>query len=153
MTPRGFFEIYVKPAVADCEAEPKAMHRAVSALCHIDALAEEVWRAKREVSRSPRAYRTALKARQIELAYAWDVHDIHKHGTLTQRTPVLFNRRRPEVVQVVGGFQKNAFSGFQTGKPAVFLALRDGKRIAALVVIRTCSQWWDQELATLGWPS
>src|SRR5262245_43001818 len=151
MTPRGFFDIYVKPAVADCEAELKAMHRAVSALCHIDALAEEVWRAKREVSRSPRAYRTALKARQIELAYAWDVHDIHKHGTLTQRTPVLPNRRRPEVVQVGAVFQKNVFQQnvFQVGKPRVVLILQDGKQLDALAVIQTCVRWWYQELATL----
>ena len=105
-TPRDFYNTYVKPAVADCEAEPKAMHRAVSALCHIDALAEEVWHAKPEVSPSSFVYRTALKGRQVELAYAWDVHDFHKHGTLTKRTPLLPNGRRPEVVEIVGAFQK-----------------------------------------------
>jgi hypothetical protein len=75
-TPRDFFEAYVMPAVADCEADPGAVHRTVSALCHIDALAEEVWHAKPQVATSSAAYRGALKSKLIELAYAWDVHDI-----------------------------------------------------------------------------
>jgi hypothetical protein len=108
-TPRDFFEAYVMPAVADCEADPGAVHRTVSALCHIDALAEEVWHAKPQVATSSAAYRGALKSKLIELAYAWDVHDIHKHGTLTRRTPVLPNGRRPEVVQVEGAFDPKAF--------------------------------------------
>ena len=64
-TPRDFYNTYVMLAKVDCEADPGLVHQAVSALCHIDALAEEVWHAKPEVGRSPRAYRTALKARQI----------------------------------------------------------------------------------------
>jgi hypothetical protein len=154
-TPRNFFDDYVRPAVADCEADPGAVHRAVSALCHIDALAEEVLHAKPEVGGpGPSAYRTALKDRQVELAYAWDVHDIHKHGTLDRRTPVLPNGRRPEVVQVAAVFQKNVFDPaiFQVGGPKVVLALQDGKQIGALAVIRTCVQWWDRELTKLGRP-
>jgi len=141
------------PAKADCEADPGALHRAVSALCHIDVLAEEVWHAKPKVGHSSNAYRTALKAKQIELAYAWDVHDIHKHGTLTRRTPVLPNGRRPEVVQVAV-FQSNVFQPniFQVRGPSVGLILQNGNRISALAVIQTCVQWWDQELAALGWP-
>jgi hypothetical protein len=152
-TPRDFFETYVRPAIADCEAEPGAVHRPVSALCHIDALAEEVSKAAPAVG-GPTAYRTALKGRQVELGYAWDVHDIHKHGTLDRRTPVLPNGRRPEVVQVEAVFQKNVFDNaiFQVAGDKVVLTLQDGKQIGALAVIRTCAQWWDQELATLGWP-
>ena len=154
MTPRDFFDTYVKPAVADCEADLGALHRVVSALCQIDTLAEEVWHAKPGVGAGLRAYREALKVRRIELAYAWDVHDIHKHGALTQRTPVLPNGRRPEVIQVEAIFQKNVFDPalFPTGGDKVVLTLQDGRQIGALVVIRTCVQWWDQELATLGWP-
>ena len=142
------------PAKTDCEADPGALHRAVSALCHIDVLAEEVWHAKPEVDSSSGAYRTALKARQIELAYARDVHDIHKHGTLSRKTTVLPNGRRPEVVQVAEAFQNNVFQPnvFQVGGPSVVLILQDGNRISALAVIQTCVQWWDQELAALGWP-
>jgi hypothetical protein len=123
-------------------------------LCHIDALAEEVWNAKSGMGASPAAYRAALKAKQIELAYAWDVHDIHKHGKLTRRKPVLPNGRRPEVVQVARAFQNNVFQQnvFQGGGPSVVLILQNGNQISALTVIRTCVQWWDQELATLGWP-
>ena len=153
-TPRDFFDAYVKPAIADCEADPGAVHRAVSALCHIDALAEEVWHAKPDVAAKSSAYRTALKGKLAELAYAWDVHDIHKHGTLTKRTPVLPNGRRPEVVLVGTVFQSNVFQNnvFQVGKPKVMLTLQDGKQIAAIDVIRACAQWWDQELTKLGWP-
>jgi hypothetical protein len=49
-----------------------------TALCHIDALAEEVWNGKPGMGGDPTAYRKAL----TRLAYAWDVHDCHKHGTL-----------------------------------------------------------------------
>jgi hypothetical protein len=152
-TPRDFFGAYVKP-VADCEADPGAVHRAVSALCHIDALAEEVWHAKPQVAKSLSAYRTALKDRLVGLAYAWDVHDIHKHGTLTRRTPVLPNGRRPEVVQIEEAFDPEAFDPnvFDVGGPTVILTLQDEKQIAALDVIRACAQWWDRELADLGWP-
>ena len=152
-TPRDFYNTYVMPAKTDCEAEPGALHRAISALCHIDALAEEVWHAKLEVGSSSAAYRDDLKVRRIELAYARDVHDIHKHGTLSRKTRVLPNGTRPEVVQVAV-FQTNVFQPnvFQGGGPSVVLILQDGNQISALAVIRTCVQWWDQELATLGWP-
>jgi hypothetical protein len=151
--PRDFFDAYVKPAIADCESDPGAVHRAVSALCHIDALAEEVWHAKPQIATSSSAYRTALKGKLVELAYAWDVHDIHKHGTLTRRTPVLPNGRRPEVVQVERAFDPEVFDPnvFDVGGPMVILTLQDGKQIAAIDVMRTCAQWWSQELAALGW--
>jgi hypothetical protein len=101
---------------------------------------------------NPTAYREVLKGRQVELAYAWDVHDFHKHGTLDRRTPVLPNGRRPEVVQIAAAFQKNAFSNaFQVGGPFVVIT-QAGKQIGVLAVIRTCVKWWDQELARLGWP-
>jgi hypothetical protein len=155
MTPRGFFDAYVKPAVADCEADPGAMHRAVSALCHIDALAEEVWHANPQVGSSSFAYRTDLQNRQVELGYAWDVHDIHKHGTLTRRTPVLPNGRRPEVIHVEAGWDRDSWDADVWDKPAgrqVSLTLQEGEQIAALEVIRACAHWWDRELAKVGWP-
>ncbi len=153
-TPRDFFKVYVKPAVADCEADPGAVHRTVSALCHIDALAEEIWHAKPQLAQSSSAYRTALKDTLIELAYARDVHDIHKHGTLTRETRVLPNGRRPEVVQVGGIFDPKIFDPaiFDVGESKVVLTLQGGEHIDALRVIRTCAQWWDQELSQLGWP-
>src|SRR5262245_50560723 len=99
MEPRDFFNQYVRPARADCEAEPAALHRAVSALINIDALAGVVWNATNP-TKEPFQYREKLKSMLIELAYAWDVHDIHKHGVLTRRTPILPNGRRPEVMWV-----------------------------------------------------
>jgi hypothetical protein len=57
--PRDFFDAYVKPAIADCESDPGAVHRAVSALCHIDALAEEVSDRHKLVGISHRAERQA----------------------------------------------------------------------------------------------
>jgi hypothetical protein len=152
-TPRDFFEAYVKPAISDCEADPRAVHRTVSALCHIDAIAETVWHANPQVAKSSWTYREMLKGKLVELAYARDVHDIHKHGTLTKRTPVLPNGRRPEVVQVEGAFDPGVFDPnvSDVGGPTVILTLQDGKQIAAIDVIRTCGHWWDQELAALGW--
>src|SRR5215216_3176136 len=91
MSPRKFFDQYVVPSLNDLEADSTAAHRAVSALSNIDALAEEVWSATGKQGGSQQ-YRKALKARCIELASAWDVHDIHKHGLLTRRTPILPNR-------------------------------------------------------------
>jgi hypothetical protein len=153
MTPRDTFNQFVRPALSDCKAEPAALHRAVSALCHIDGLAEEVWNEVR-LRGGPGKYREMLKGKCIELAYAWDVHDIHKHGMLTRRTPVLPNGRRPEVVRVGGVFQNNVFQSdvFDIGDDEVVLTLRDGTQIQALQVIETCVGWWDSELARLGWP-
>jgi hypothetical protein len=78
MTPRETFNTVVLPAAADCEAAPGAVHRAVSALCHIDALAEEVWHATKRPEGKVSQYRCSLQRKCIELGYAWDIHDIHK---------------------------------------------------------------------------
>jgi hypothetical protein len=150
-TPRGTFKIFVRPAMKDCEADPGATHRAVSALCHIDALAEEVWQATTNKPGGLRRYRDTLRAKCAELGYAWDVHDIHKHGMLTQRDPVLPNGRRPQVVRV-GWSYSDAFSdAFQIGTPDVVLTLRDETTVRALDVIKKCVGWWDDELHRLGW--
>jgi hypothetical protein len=154
MTPRDTFNIFVLPAMKDCEADHGARHRAVSALCHIDALAEEAWHATNKPEGSKRRYRDTLRARCAELGYAWDVHDIHKHGKLTSREPVLPNGRRPQVVHIGGAFQSNAFQAdaFQVGSPDVVLTLRDGTTVRALDVIKKCVGWWDAELRQLDWP-
>ena len=150
-TPRDTFNIFVLPAMKDCEADPGAMHRAVSALCHIDALAEEVWHATNKPG-PLRRYRDDLRGKCAELGYAWDIHDIHKHGMLIQRDPVLPNGRRPQVVHIGGVFQSNVFSNaFQIGTPDVVLTLRDGTTVSALAVIKRCVGWWDDELRRLGW--
>jgi hypothetical protein len=153
MTPRDFFNQYVRPALADCEAEPAALHRAVSALINIDALAETVWNATKP-TKSPSQYRETLKSTLIDLAYAWDLHDIHKHGVLDRRVPILPNGRHPEVVEVGHVFQRNVFQSnvFQMGAPKVILTLKDGTQVQALNVIETCVGWWDTELTRLGWP-
>ncbi len=157
MTPRDTFNTFVRPAAEDCEADPGAVHRAVSALCHIDALAEEVWHATKKPKGKVYLYRRFLQSQCVELGYAWDVHDIHKHGMLTKRVPTLPNGKRPQVVQVGhAAFQSSAFQGnaFQVGgsSPDVVLTLRDGTIVRALEVIKTCVQWWDEELHRLDWP-
>jgi len=154
MTPRDTFNSFVRPALQDCEAKPGVLHRAVSALCHIDALAEEVWRATKKPKASVARYRKSLQTKCIELGYAWDIHDIHKHGMLTRRVPTVPNGRRPQVVHIGGVFQSNVFQAnvFQIGTPHVILMLRDGTKLRALEVIKKCVQWWDAELGRLGWP-
>ena len=125
MTARDTFNAYVRPALKDCEADPGAGHRAVSALSHIDALAEEVWLATNKPEGEKWRYRESLRSKCAELGYAWDVHDIHKHGKLG-RVPILPNGRRPQVVQIGEAFQSNAFSdAFQIGSPEVVLTLQD----------------------------
>lgn len=155
MTPRDIFNTFVRPAAADYEAAPGAAHRAVSALCHIDALAEEVWRATNKPEGKPRRYRDYLKGKCIELGYARDVHDIHKHGMLTRQT-TLPNDKRPQVVRIGPTMMtpvslQNVFV-FQTGGQFVNLTLRDGTAVRALDVIKRCVEWWDVELSSLGWP-
>jgi hypothetical protein len=162
MTPRDTFNTYVRPALQDCEAEPGALHRAVSALCHIDVLAEEVWRATKanQPRGGKRKYRRSLAHQCIELGYAWDIHDFHKHGALTEdRAPILPNGRRPRVIIVrrrppMQVIQPGAYIHvFQTGgTPTVMLELPDGKPLRALEVIKRCVEWWDAELGRLGWP-
>lgn len=153
MTPRDTFNTFVSPAAADCQSDPGATHRAVSALCHIDALAEEVWHATKRPEGSVRRYRNSLQEKCVELGYAWDVHDIHKHGLLT-RTSTLPNNERPQVVRIGQAFQSNVFQNdvFQVGRTDVVLRLRDGTAVRALDVIQKCVQWWDAELLRLGWP-
>jgi hypothetical protein len=151
MTPRDTFNTFVVPAMKDCEADPGATHRAVSALCHIDALAEEVWRATNKPG-GLRSYRGTLRGKCPELGYAWDIHDIHKHGKLNEREPVLPNGRRPQVAHIGGVFQSNVFSSaLQIGAPDVVLTLRDETTVRALDVIKKCVGWWDDELRQLGW--
>jgi len=154
MTPRDTFNILVLPSMQDCEADHGARHCAVSALCHIDALAEEVWHTTNKPEGSKRRYRDTLRAKCAELRYAWDVHDIHKHGMLDRRVPVLPNGRRPEVAHIGGAFQSNVFqaTAFQVGSPDVVLTLQDGTTVRALDVIKTCVGWWDAEVRQLGWP-
>jgi hypothetical protein len=153
MTPRDTFNTFVSPAAADCQSDPGAPHRAVSALCHIDALAKEVWHATKRPEGSVRRYRNSLQEKCVELGYAWDVHDIHKHGLLT-RTSTLPNNERPQVVRIGQAFQSNVFQNdvFQMGRTDVVLRLRDGTAVRALDVIQKCVQWWDAELLRLGWP-
>jgi hypothetical protein len=153
MTPRDTFNTFVSPAAADCQSDPGATHRAVSALCHIDALAEEVWHATKRPEGSVPRYRNSLQEKCVELGYAWDVHDIHKHGLLT-RTSTLPNNERPQVVRIGQAFQSNVFQNdvFQVGRTDVVLRLRDGTAVRALDVIQKCVQWWDAELLRLGWP-
>lgn len=152
MTPRRTFSTYVLPAMKDCKADPGAAHRAVSALCNIDILAEEVWNTTKPRG-GKRSYRRSLQLRCVELGYAWDVHDIHKHGMLTRRS-TLPNDKRPQVMHIGGAFQSDAFQAdaFQIGTPDVVLTLRDGTTVRALDVIKQCVQWWDAELSRLGWP-
>jgi hypothetical protein len=152
MAPRDIFNQYILPALSDFKNEPAALHRAVSALCHIDALAEEVWSATK-LDPNPRRYRETLKSKLIDLAYAWDVHDIHKHGMLNKRIPILPNGRRPDVVLVGCAFQSNMVqsNAFQVGKLEVVLTLHDGTQVRALKVIEACVDWWDSELTRLGW--
>jgi len=114
MTPRDMYNQYLVPSLKDCEADRGAVHRAVSALCHIDALAEEVWQAaKPKPTKKHWQFRAALRRRCDELGYAWDIHDIHKHGMLDRPTRVLPNGRRPTVVYIGGAFS----AGFSPGIP------------------------------------
>jgi hypothetical protein len=154
MTPRDFFNQYVVPAQNAFEAEPGAQVHAVTALTQIDVLAEQVWPLAGKPHGSHRRYRDELRNRCVELGYAWDVHDIHKHGMLTRRVPVLPNGRRPEIIYVGGAFQANAFqsNAFQVGDPEVSLTLQNGSTVTALDVVKKCVEWWDQELSRLGWP-
>jgi len=91
MTPRDTFNTFVSPAAADCQSDPGATHRAVSALCHIDALAEEVWHATKRPEGSVPRYRNSLQEKCVELGYAWDVHEYpqarlaHPHVNATQQ--------------------------------------------------------------------
>ena len=118
-----------------------AKHRAVSALSYIDVLAEDVWNAiGRQPGRSAGDYRDILAKDLIELAYARDVHDIHKHGMLGRKSLVLPNGRRPEVTYIGAGLH------------AVALTLQNGRTIIALEVARTCVNWWERKLTQLGWP-
>jgi hypothetical protein len=71
MTPRDTFNTFVRPAAADCQTDPGAPHRAVSALCHIDALAEEVWHVTNKPEGSVRRYRSSLQQKCVELGHAW----------------------------------------------------------------------------------
>jgi hypothetical protein len=155
MTPRDTFKAFVVPAAADCEEAPGALHRAVSALCHIDALAEEVLRATKRPE-TPKQYRDALAGQCVELRYAWDIHDIHKHGMLDRRVPVLPNGKRPQVAIRRQPFQVitplNPIRVYQTGGGNVILTLQDGTAVSALEVIKKCVSWWDTELSRLGWP-
>ena len=152
MTPRDMFNQYLVPSRNDCEADPSAVHRAVSALCHIDALAEEVWQALAKPTRQPWQFREALRRRCVELGYAYDIHDIHKHGMLYKHKPVLPNGRRPTVAYIGGAFSAGFSPGFQIGTPVVIITLHDGTTVKALDVVRTSVQWWDTELRALGWP-
>ena len=54
---------------------------------------------------SVRRYRSSLQQKCVELGYAWDVHDIHKHGLLT-RASTLPNDKRPQVVRIGQVFQQ-----------------------------------------------
>jgi hypothetical protein len=139
MSPRDTFDQYVFPSMKDFEANP-AKHRAVSALSYIDALAEDVWNAVGRPGKSAGDYRSSLAKDLIELAYARDVHDIHKHGMLDRKSVVLPNGRRPEVVYIGGALH------------AVALTLKDGRTVTALDVARKCVNWWERKLTELGWP-
>jgi hypothetical protein len=158
MTPRDAFKTFVLPAVKDCEADPGALHRVVSALFLIDALAEEVWNSTNKPEGTPTRYREALAAKCTELGYAWDVHDIHKHGKLDRRVPILPNDKRPQVVLIRRQTHHmvtptQPFIVWQTGGwPVVILTLQDGTTVRALDVIKKCVGWWDAELSRLGWP-
>ena len=79
MSPRDTFNQYVLPALKDLEQDPAALHRAVSTLSFIDALAEDVWNERRP-TQEVGSFRDSLAAQFVELAYARDDHDIHKHG-------------------------------------------------------------------------
>ena len=74
------------------------------------------------------------------MAYARDVHDIHKHGMLDRKSVVLPNGRRPEVVYIGGALH------------AVALTLKDGRTVTGLDVARKCVSWWERKLTELGWP-
>jgi hypothetical protein len=154
MTPRDFFNQYVLPAQRAFEADPGALLHAVAALTQIDILAEQVWPLVGKPQCKKRKFREHLRQTCAELGYAWDVHDIHKHGMLTLRAPVLPNGRRPEVVYVGGAFDPNVFDPnvFDVGDPEVVLTLQDGSTVTALEVVKRGVEWWDQELSRLGWP-
>src|SRR5262245_58757850 len=139
MSPRNTFDQYVFPSLKDLEANPVLPHLAVSALSNIDALAEDVWDAIGRPGTSAN-YRDTLAADLIELAYARDVHDIHKHGMLGRKSLVLPNGRRPEVTYI------------RAGVHAVALTLQNGRTSIALEVARTCVDWWERKLTQLGWP-
>ena len=139
MSPRDTFDQYVFPSLKDFEANPFAPHRAVCVLSNIDVLAEDVWNTIGQ-GKSAADYRDGLRNDLIELAYARDVHDIHKHGMLGRKNRVLPNNRRPEVVYIGGGLD------------AVALTLQDGNKVTALDVARKCVQWWERKLTELGWP-
>jgi hypothetical protein len=154
MTPRDFFNQYVLPAQRAFEADPGVVLHAVAALTQIDILAEQVWPPAGKPQGTMRKFREHLTQTCIELGYAWDVHDIHKHGVLTKRVPVLPNGRRPEVVYVGGAFDPNVFDPnvFDVGDPKVLLHLQAGSTVTALDVVKKGVEWWNQELSRLGWP-
>jgi hypothetical protein len=153
MTPRDFFNQYVLPAQKAFEADPGVVLHAVTALTQIDILAEQVWLLAGK-PQGKRKFREHLSQTCVELGYAWDVHDIHKHGMLTERVSVLPNGRRPEVVYVGGSFDPSVFDPnvFDVGDPKVVLNLQDGSAVTALDVVKKGVEWWNQELSRLGWP-
>jgi hypothetical protein len=148
---------YVLPAVDDFKNNPASTHLAIHALSQIDILAEQMWL---DIKRQPTSahgtiykFREAFRMKHPELGYAWDVHDIHKHGYLSRRVPVLPNDRRPTVACVGGAFQSGAFQSdaFQVGTEATVLTLQDNSQIEVAQVIAVCLAFWETELKNYGY--
>jgi len=155
MHPRAFFEIYVAPTIDEWRSDSGNIRLSVLALCQLDILAEHVI-----IHRNPNIKREAIAAKrrklcekQPALELAWDVHDTHKHGPLTEakkvkRIRLISRGQQPSIIRQGAAFQANAFqtNAFQTGTKKVTLTLDNGTIQDAENVIEACLAYWSTEL-------
>ena len=112
MQPRAFFDEYVTPALDEWRGDPSSVRHVVALLCQLDIIAEHVIThldpsiARKDIAPA----RAALVARQPMLQLAGDIHDTHKHGSLTDAKKVrkITGGQQPQVT-TVGGFGRGSF--------------------------------------------
>jgi hypothetical protein len=151
MTPRGFLEAFVEPALAEWRADPLSVRRAIVAICEIDNLAEHT--ILHEFPTLTRAHpeRDRIGALVPMVAIARDVHDTHKHGRLTRRNAAIKDGQRPRKEYEGGAFQAGAFQedAFDVGTPVLIVVEDNGTEHLVKTVIDDALAFWHGELVRL----
>ena len=151
-----FFEKIVKPSYEEWLSDPLSEWKAKAATSNADTLAERVFaywstRDRTQVAGATSAskYRSHLREKVCsDFGLVWDVHDGHKHVTISRATVRSVLPNKPALGNGAG---EGAFGeGVYGGGDQMVIRLDNGSKRALSAVMLNVMAMWEDTLAPMG---
>lgn len=154
--PRDFFERIVRPSYEEWLSDPLSEWKAKAAVANADTMAERLfayWHSRDpgQVAGATSAskYRSYLRESVCsDFGLVWDVHDGHKHMTLSRANREVSTSDQTGVGRM--GFGEGGFGeGDYGGDDQIVIQLDDGSKRVLSAVMLAVMKMWETTLATM----